>query len=78
MRPATPSIVLAGGGTAGHNSPLLAIVSAVPLGAALAVYVRRNNAGGGEAPEQLLLHDHAMELLALAWVVLFVLAVQVG
>lgn len=59
-------------------SSLLALVSAVPLAAALAVYVRRNNAGGGEAPEQLLLHDHVMEKLAVTWVVLFVLAVQIG
>jgi decaprenyl-phosphate phosphoribosyltransferase len=59
-------------------SQLLATLSALPIAAALAVYIWRNNAGQGEAPEQLFLHDRALQLLGASWLTLFIASVQFG
>ena len=53
-------------------------VSAVPLAVALVVYVRVNDRGHGEAPEELLRTHRGLQVAGLAWLVLFAAGAWVG
>lgn len=56
-----------------HGTPReLAVLSAVPLVAALARYAACNDRGRGGAPEALLLADRPLQLAAAGWLALFV------
>ncbi len=47
-----------------------ALMSLFPLVVALLLYARRVDAGTAEAPEDVILHDRALQLLSLAWLVM--------
>jgi decaprenyl-phosphate phosphoribosyltransferase len=53
-------------------------VTIVPFAACLARYGVLLRRGGGEAPEELLLEDRILQLLGLAWAVVFALSVHAG
>ena len=56
-----------------HGSAMVvAIASAVPVGAALLRYASRNDRGHGGAPEDLLLSDRLLQLSAAVWLALFI------
>jgi len=59
-----------------HDSRALALLSALPLTAALVVYLIRNDSGGGEAPEQLFMHDRLLGACGAVWLGFFIAAVQ--
>lgn len=53
----------------------LAMLSALPFAAALVGYARCNERGLGESPEDLLLSDRPMQLLAAGWLLVYTAAV---
>lgn len=60
-----------------HRIPFYEL-SIVPMVAALLRYAVEVEAGAGDAPEDLFIGDHTLQVLGVSWLVLFALGVYVG
>lgn len=60
---------------AGVGAASFYTLSVLPLGGVVARFLRANDAAAGEAPEELLLRDRRLQILALGWGILFLCGV---